>query len=743
MIDGFVSVHQELTNYNYNMDIWFGKSIQLLGFRLFDSGALELKFSKDGVNNQDVVIWDKQVGIWGNILNTQVIPQYSFFNDELVIAQTEDYIAFESDKFNNNLQSIDEYFEFDYINDYQDLTLLSILRRYLFQEGDYLNYINDLNEDIYLLEKVKVNERAFFDEEEKAMKVNEVLESINRILCTTLVQKAEGFEMYNPTYCTKVGRYTDTIKFITYPYFEEEGYPNIETLEINKEEVGENDSTVEIGDVYNQVTVQANLQEIDEEIHPYNLNECPLIDTVFTEEFDSDRKGVRAKYGLQIFNDSKISPRYDNYGDYIDGEFEIMDTDTVNDANTITVDDNIYSSNIVRCATVNYEETSSHTWYLPRYPHPDWTDYIVHNLKKNPIFESVPFELKEYKKLHDCIFHLKTNNTITVDKAPIYITLSGEVLYSKYPFIRGTYEKQNDVAFTKDDLGHIMLYCRVKVGNKYFDGTIFRDNPDTYIPITCDTNGSLDAKTDTWYSLFDTTPYNPVLNHHGFCLRIDPKFFSNSAISGQLEIDVYSNPYYTVVAHGIDGATKSYHSQEFIFNHSILDNGISNHKSTTISIVPYYDYVLLKDFIVSIESSNVDFYGLDTDNADTTYSQEIDELNVAEFSDIVVNLNTYNPDFNRPFSYTYLTMDNKYIDNLLKDGHLCRPEMHIVRQYCDYYSKPRLIHTNTFKVGWDWLTANRQNYTYKVVYLPKKTFLIGDVDYNVKYQNVTIKGYEI
>lgn len=135
-------------------------------------------------------------------------------------------------------------------------------------------------------------------------------------------------------------------------------------------------------------------------------------------------------------------------------------------------------------------------------------------------------------------------------------------------------------------------------------------------------------------------------------------------------------------------------------------------------------------------------------NNDLKYSAVIDMNNVVEYEDKTLYLNTYNPEKNRKLSYSYVLYDFNgaisNVKNLSKWGESLRPEEHCVQMYVEHYKNPRIQYTNTIiQDGIDPVdmvkpVVDENDYKYM-----DKTFIVGNYQYNVRYNNINLTMIEL
>jgi len=136
-----------------------------------------------------------------------------------------------------------------------------------------------------------------------------------------------------------------------------------------------------------------------------------------------------------------------------------------------------------------------------------------------------------------------------------------------------------------------------------------------------------------------------------------------------------------------------------------------------------------------------EFWELDKsdENQDIRYEAVISQDNVNEFSDVTMNLNTYNPIIYDKLSESYvLDNNNEFVGRVLDGAYYCRPEQHVVRNYVDFYQDPKKIYENTFKYVEEFTPVSY----YTASYL-SSIYKVGSFSFDVKYNLLNIKGYEV
>ena len=150
--------------------------------------------------------------------------------------------------------------------------------------------------------------------------------------------------------------------------------------------------------------------------------------------------------------------------------------------------------------------------------------------------------------------------------------------------------------------------------------------------------------------------------------------------------------------------------------------------------------VHISDFKMKYTTSDsvVDIFNLETYESDIKYENIIDDAIVKELDDILMKVNTYNPN---AVSYSYVITNKNdaidYVDKLtnLKNKQSLKSEEHYITKYVNYYSSMKYNYSNHI--------INRDIKPYSLFYESalKKNFVLSSVTYNLSTDSaeVTLK----
>lgn len=635
----------------------------------------------------------------------------------------------------------------------------------------YYNSMDNFNQNV--LSEFRVSERAFFDEDLKPIKINEVFEYICRYLGVSMCQYENNYYMVDVKNYSLIGKYfSDSIK-----YFSKDGTEGTSTINnnVNEANVANNNSTIEYSDIYNQITVQSNLLDAD-------------ADVLYIEDEDNDkltpiRSGQINKY---YYTTSATKDKYYSTvgnvfrvetGDVKDYNFKTFYMQLFTRTDCDTTLDITQTPSSTTLVNLNYDFANGKSWFVryleksgcDRYkyiPEEKTSDYKFNNALCFRIGESCPvapyYQGREVNMKNRLLYNEGYNaNQVFYTKSSDYRRYSGEdYLILNFDLRFGSTFLPNLPLVRPDDLKYYQLDLQTS--------TWFTRNPDYLISTKYSSsgvsaysfpfgvlaqlkinnlyfNGSTWQTTETKFVIYGQPIENRTSLNRTFKVYNTNNNQTNSDQSGylipapdatgQIELTIYDAMARPLNKSEVSAKTitsKYDYETSQILNTSISDVSDCQVKYAFISNLQI-------EYCYGVDNS-FDILDFKTEDTDNTYTRVIDADNVSEMSDITFDIVSKNLSYSKRPSYNYVMKgsNNQFVGAMFKDGYVLLPEQHTVRQYCEYYGTPKLKHTNT--VNMDSITP------YSGIsfnYLSGKYFTVGDIEYNIKENTVNIVAYEL
>lgn len=155
--------------------------------------------------------------------------------------------------------------------------------------------------------------------------------------------------------------------------------------------------------------------------------------------------------------------------------------------------------------------------------------------------------------------------------------------------------------------------------------------------------------------------------------------------------------------------------------------------------IPYYCHIKDLKVVYTNQKHYVDIFNEEKNDEDILYSSVIDEKYITEMDDLDFKINTYSPNIGS-YSYVLHKVGNTYdfVDTFQYAGQEKKMEEFILEKYVDYYSKPKMIYTNTL---------NNKGYVmpFTMLYesLLKRKFIPDSISYNLLDDTVTVNAKEV
>ena len=276
-----------------------------------------------------------------------------------------------------------------------------------------------------------------------------------------------------------------------------------------------------------------------------------------------------------------------------------------------------------------------------------------------------------------------------------------------------------DADFNK---GWPMLKMRIKIGNKYWNGSYWTTTDSTFWVNYHKENVQAGDEVLIW------SDYNkPVSNlDYTYGIRKDGlaiPITKSDALYGRIAIDIWMPriPYTPGVIYG----------DEVVYQAPYMR--LNFEKTPPV--------IFMKDMAFSLESASndrqhwyLDFSDVDEEDDDIIYSNEINSNNVEEFDDLTLKINTYNDKVK--VSQSYIIENNVYHNAGYYRPYTNttqRQEMNVVDRYVEHYSTPKKIYNATihgYLSPWKLVKANA---------LEDVRMIVDEQEFDVKADRNTVK----
>ena len=588
---------------------------------------------------------------------------------------------------------------------------------------------NDLLNSIYL------NERNFFDEKGESENCKDVLEYISQYLNTTLYYQDEA--LYFVDY-QALNRYDKYIQYnlendtITKDIVLSDKVSNVNSI------IYEANATIELNELYNQITVIANTNKYDD------LIDSPTDEGDLTNQNTDENKYYETKKTINNEEYTYLNAFFKSKGNYnYLVPFSVnYDTKERFNINEVTIDnfDSVYAGTLWQKA-IKYkssEEPSSLNWdtYLS----------FIHSYNGS----------KPYGLIDDCFL------SYNQDVAKFNVIEGGYIILNmnyRFSFWRNPLDEFQYGGNYQYDY-NTLIPCRLRIANQYFDGEQFRDystierrEQNGYyndVRITDSYSGIhriyriYDEYGDRYYVLEDeynayqgskdssetTDPnlcywYVKGQTAEGYNIQcyVDEEYYHESRLKDKFYLvtknkdndEIYADKQLTNtvswrmnITDATDGVAIKLPDTPLtgkilleLYRPNDLGTYVDAKLTSEHAGIRYLYAMHISD--ISIKYANVNEKGIfetESDDNDIKYTNIIDDKIVNEFEDIEFRINTYSTKQNS-YSYAMLKDNNtfkfaeNFKDSVTSDEDIA--ECLCVKKYANYYSKPRFIFGNSLK----------------------------------------------
>lgn len=532
----------------------------------------------------------------------------------------------------------------------------------------YADTADDYTSGNNVFAKMKISEQNFFDEDNEATKLSEVLEEICQLFAWTCVDfkgslyfidvdHAGNYYKYDSTLSTKLAEIT----------------PN--TLSVQTIGFEGNDHTLDILGGYSKITVKTSNYCVGDAIPSQTWN------AVIKE--DSSGNFIPTTVIQRPTNDYSLFTCQKQTRNVI---FNLCDYSTVLGLPTkygaafgSSVSYLYVGSWLQRLAIITQELDSDTGYYKPSITEFSYDNCIAIYVKSNTWGDSASYSLPK-------------NTEILSFKDQLPCAAYGEgALYISCSIAQSLDAYTHTVSSGNGGKGYMTLVCKLSIGDYYWNGSEWTTAETTF-------EAKVKPTAQGFTSIYDTKtlgmPYSGI---SGYVMPLP-----TAPLCGSLEFHMYTPKFYNS-----DWAE--------------TDNGV-----TAVYIKDFEIKFVKKDG----EDVDVDYISSTDDissDTDRTYENVVDSDFVNEADDIELKISSYNAD---GACYSKIIMNNDYLrENLYSsiESALVRPEEALIRRIIARYSAPKIKLTQVLKRSDDIspYTVITDNY------LSNKKFIVtgGEIDY--------------
>lgn len=542
-----------------------------------------------------------------------------------------------------------------------------------------------------MLNKLHIQEKNFFDEEEEAQTNREVMEDIISYLGMTLVQFENKYLILDYE-ALKNGNYSFTV------YNRTTGSTSVTTVASdvrNVKDIGisESNATISLGNVYNKVSVIANTNQIDDTVPE-------LFDDLTNQNTDANKyyETVRGDYTYlsAYFNNSKWGT-YEPVANMVGiGEITAGNVDSITYGSFFQKNDS-YKTADGEPSSISWEDavTLAEPYYSGIGLLPMWS-------------------ISEFKALAYTKEYVVFKNG--------YIILNFNYMFNNSSFFADTYiDKEVTYSNTKFSTGfnNTKFMCKLMVGNYYWTGEIWANWNTEYLPVKDKYENSSYSIAELsgvkhYYYIYNSVKteisleeYNKMKAGDRFCLvhknnETDLIFNTWKQLTNQVS-------YKDNLVDSEDGVLIPLPSDKVLCGEMLLEiyapyelgkyaNYRTDGSGGTYNTYVRYCHIKDLNFIYTNNKNYRDIFSKSEYDPDILYNNVIDDANVTELDDITLKVNTYSTNAT---SYSYVLTksgsDYDFIDTLTNKnyGESKKMEESIIQRYVDHYKQPRFVYSNT------------------------------------------------
>ncbi len=602
-----------------------------------------------------------------------------------------------------------------------------------------------------------IQEANFFDELEEPQSCREVLESLLAYLGMTIVQWEDSFYIVDFAFLRigtkeflKIERNTGAESTITIPLTVQNLYNDIG--------VGGANCNISIGNVYNKVTVIANLNRIKNAI-PDIMDE----DDIINQNVDSNKRytTVEKIEGVDYTLLTEFRKSEKNWGRF---------RPVTNNGKDPLAEVTMTNLNSIEWGTYwhradNYKNEDGDPSSL------NWKEYLTFASSYSP------------SGYNDAFLWLNQNNVLSFKSG--YLILSMRFKLSVNKVGHSCKVEPNDVytknQFNKNQINDTWFPCRLSIGNYYYNGEkwISYDEYNTKVSRdyykTVNTSPRMDIKT-VWYRYIDSYGYKRYVSqseynslpassqketgeltgyyryffynnnsavyctedYYNECLLRDRFFLVHKNKEGDkifgTEIELTNTVSYKMdLVDSGDGIAIQLPTERLLSGQLVFEIFRSNMNGAT----PCQNVVGISPRCLAIHISDLKLYYSavksgdykDDNESDVVYSNVIDDNNVVEADDVKLLVNSFAKNITAYSSViTRKENEHDFIGPLysdLENGAYLAEEL-LINKLCDYYSEKKFIYENDLKRKFGVLARIHEDSL-------NKTMLVGSL--SIDYSN--------
>lgn len=664
--------------------------------------------------------------------------------------------------------------QFEYITGKNKITSFIDILYFILDKTDADKLINNIyvhtslsvDNSTNILNRLSIQERNFFDEENESEKCKEVLEDIFSYLGMTLIQYQNSYYIIDYEAIKKGNN-----QFILYN--RKTKASSTVTVNINKRNlmdigIAEADASISLGDIYNKINIIANTNSInkvipdaiEDENDIINQNADPNKYYLSTETIDNKNYTLLNAYFKSANNYSYLKPTS------MDSSFVFTELDEVTNSNINSITKGTLWQKVADYETK--EEPSSL----------DWKTYISF--------------LQSYGSLWSFEYEY-----LSLKENPMNIYKGGYLIIDIKYFMSGNYKanscfKTSDEQYSNTKYGagfnDTMIPCRLSIGNYYYDGEKWISYDEYNLKVergyykTITSNGHVAGA--KWYRYKDNYGYwrwvsknqydslSGVEKVSGNCVQNDMHWFNENNTDIFVETWYYNecllrDRFYLV--HINKEGDKVFDTEKSLTNtvswrfnladsedgvaikmpDNVLFGGLTFQLFTPnhLGVFPMYrtdggchvcTAFHISDLKLKYTTSDSvkNIFENETYDPDVLYTNVIDDNYVTELDDIKLKINTY---YNKASSYSYVINNNNFIEKILNTttNKKQKAEEHLIEKYVTHYSSPKFQYENSL--------INKDISPFSIIHEEtlNKDMIVNSVIYNLSNNSANVSLIEI
>lgn len=513
----------------------------------------------------------------------------------------------------------------------------------------------DYMEGTNVLEKMTVSEQDFFDEDDKAMTLKEILEEICKFLNWTCVDWKGDLYFIDINYIGEFYKYSPDLSIM-----EETISPTL--LNIQTIGFAGSDHSLDVLPGYNKATIRCSNYPIGDllpDLFDSSLLNPLIKDSPYYRKIDGDR----FSYFVKFFTNPRFINVFSNKDSLQKIEIDIealggnADSSIINNIGSLISKQAKYKWEDGIPSTLNFEDVLIIGMGLSNKNYTSLTDLTLFLNKRVPVLQINPSYLIE--------------SVLSPIEGVNYLLLSGQYFQSDSLY---TNPNQGGDGTWNNTAGDNCCRFKLKIGDKYWNGGQWITE-DTDFTIRCGGYG----KSKIWYewnNFENNVTYDMNIGSEGYAIPLK----AEDNLAGKIEFTVlrpFPNNY------GEGGRIKRY---------------------------PYYTFI--RNLKLQIFKGTPELE--EKSSSDRIYENIVNENYINELDEIEFKISSYNDD---GACYSKVMLDDNYLtDNLYSaiESTTVRPEEQLIRRIIKHYSTPHVKLTQTIKASPDLTPITRLSDNYMV-----------------------------